>query len=189
MRNPLHPTLLSPLLIHLQSRTFVQDTGRKLIEVLDNVEHKKWRVDLIEDPQYLILQSVETIDHQEKPAVQLWIQRNPFKITAIRAVDAWQPTLQLPKPQNPLTSSNQLIKEIEGSKKAIIWETEDRGFKYAGNAAVLSVKKSITAKYIGFGEQGGRHFFKENTYMNYFSKFQINIFTLMAISFTNSTRL
>lgn len=34
----------------------------------------------------------------------------------------------------------------------------------------MSVEKHPQAKYMGFGGQGGKGLFKDNTYMNYFSE-------------------
>ena len=46
---------------------------------------------------------------------------------------------------------------------------------YTERATVLAVEKSVTADFMGFGEQGGKHLFKKKTYMNYFSKLLIEL--------------
>lgn len=57
-----------------------------------------------------------------------------------------------------------------GSQPAVVWQTKERGLRYQGKATVLSLEKPSTARYFGWGEQGGRSFVKDRTFMNYFSK-------------------
>ncbi|RPA77141.1 hypothetical protein BJ508DRAFT_213076 [Ascobolus immersus RN42] len=155
------------------SRTVIEDTLTALINKLDALQRVDWRVELVEDPQYFILQSV--ID-PEKPTrnviVQLWIQRDPFKITAIRSVQSLPPAEKLPTIQNladPATTGRISLSEAAGSQRAIIWQTKECGLQYDDRATILTIAKPVTADYMGFGEQGGKGLFKKRTYLNYFN--------------------
>lgn len=146
----------------------------KLIATLDAVEGITWAVELIKDPQHYILQSVcDPTGPNRKVEVQLWIRRDPFQITAVRVLSSLQPAEKIPELQ--LLDSDS-IKQLElqtasGAASAIVWKTKPRGLQYRDNATVLVVEKSVTADFIGFGEQGGKNLFKKKTFMNYFSKF------------------
>lgn len=145
----------------------------KLIATLDGVEGINWSVELIKDPQHYILQSVrEPTGPNRKVEVQLWIRRDPFQITAVRVLSSLPPSEKIPELQ--LLDSDS-VKQLElqtanGAASAIVWKTKPRGLHYRENATVLVVEKSVTADFIGFGEQGGKNLFKKKTFMNYFSK-------------------
>ncbi|KAH6887057.1 glycosyl hydrolases family 31-domain-containing protein [Thelonectria olida] len=154
------------------TRTIIQDTLTQLISTLDAVEGVNWAVEMVEDPRYYILQSVLDPDtEQRKVQVQLWIQRDPFQIIAVRVLTNQVPAEKLPEIQNfESDAMKQLsLPTTKGAEAAIIWKTEPRGLQYNDYATVLAVEKSVTADYMGFGEQGGKDFFKKNTYMNYFN--------------------
>ncbi|KAF6826526.1 alpha-1,4-glucan lyase [Colletotrichum musicola] len=151
------------------TRTLIRDTTTELIKTLDEAEGIKWDVELIQGDQYYILQSV-VIDPQTSEKVkevQLWVQRNPFQITAVRVLKSLAPAEALPVDisAGPLIFEN----EAEGSRRAVIWKTKRRGLMYGERATVLALEKSITADFMGFGEQGGNDLFKKETYMNYFN--------------------
>jgi len=157
----------------LDRRTIIQDTLSKLIATLDAVEGITWSVELIQDPQHYILQSVrDASGPKRKVELQLWIRRHPFQITAVRVLSSLQPAEKIPELQ--LLDSDS-VKQLElqtasGAASAIVWKTKPRGLQYRDNSTVLVVEKSVTADFIGFGEQGGKHLFKKKTYMNYFSR-------------------
>lgn len=154
------------------SRTLIEDTLSRLIATLDAVEGITWAVELVKDPQYYVLQSVtDPTGPSRKVELQLWIRRSPFQITAIRVLESMQPAEKLPELQ--LLDSDS-VKQLElqtapGAASAIVWRTKPRGLQYRDNSTVLVVDKSVTADYIGFGEQGGKSLFKKKTYMNYFN--------------------
>ena len=157
------------------TRTIVQDTLSEMIQVLDIAENVKWQVELLDqDSRYLILQSI--IDPglaSQRTGVQLWVQRNPFKITAVRAVKAAPASPILPQLQAPVdasVASKLSIKETQGRQNAIIWQTKERPLQYYQDATIPAVEKPYMARYAGFGEQGGNRMFKDNVYMNYFSE-------------------
>ncbi|KXJ89911.1 alpha-1,4-glucan lyase [Microdochium bolleyi] len=155
------------------TRTIIRDTTTDLIETLDAAEKISWRVELVEHNEYYILQSVVKGDNgKEDKELQLWIQRNPFQITAVRVLKGLAPAEKLPQ-ADELQAGNadglQFANEAEGARPAVIWKTKRRGLLYGDHSTVLCVEKSITADYMGFGEQGGNDLFKDKTYMNYFN--------------------
>ncbi|KAK1727512.1 alpha-1,4-glucan lyase [Colletotrichum acutatum] len=155
------------------TRTLIRDTTTELISILDKCEELAWQVELIEDDQYYILQSVVQRDPNAPPEkeVQLWISRNPFQITAVRLLKSLAPAEARPVPQ---TFEKDVVESLtlpvnEGFRPAVIWKTKPRGLLYGEHSAILCLDKSITADYMGFGEQGGKDLFKKKTYMNYFN--------------------
>ncbi|KAK7415851.1 hypothetical protein QQZ08_012222 [Neonectria magnoliae] len=154
------------------TRTIVLDTLSQLISSLDAVEGINWAVELVEDPQYYILQSVMNPGtDQRRVECQLWVQRDPFQITAVRVLKSQGPAERLPEIQSldAGTVDKVQLQTHTGADKAVIWKTKPRGLQYTNTATVLAVEKSATADYMGFGEQGGKHLFKKKTYMNYFN--------------------
>lgn len=124
------------------------------------------------DTRYYLLESVMiTASGKEDQVVQLWIQRNPFRITAIRDVASAGTAALLPALQHPALEfdAKHQIPAAPGRRNAIVWQTKERGLLYQGDATVINVDKPQTAKYLGFGEQGGRSLYKDKTFMNYFN--------------------
>ena len=157
----------------LNRRTIIEDTLSRLVATLDAVEGITWAVELVKDPQHYILQSVrDPTGPARKIEVQLWIRRDPFQITAVRVLSSLPPSEKIPELQ--LLDSDS-VKQLDlptasGASSAIVWKTKPRGLQYRDNSTVLVLEKSVTADYIGFGEQGGKNLFKKKTFMNYFSK-------------------
>ena len=74
-------------MLTIGSRTIIRDTLSLLISTLDAVENIDWAVEIIEDPKYYILQSVmNPKTDQRQVKLQLWVQRDPFQITAVRVL-------------------------------------------------------------------------------------------------------
>jgi hypothetical protein len=155
------------------SRTIVKDTLSSLIATLDELENVDWAVEVVEDPRYIILQSVMNPKASNRRVqLQIWVQRDSFQITAVRVLESSPPVEKLPELQ---TADAGTAKQLElpisrGAQAAIIWRTKPRGLQFSGTATFLSAEKSVTADFMGFGEQGGQNLFKKRTYMNYFSK-------------------
>jgi hypothetical protein len=107
-----------------------------------------------------------------KVEVQLWIQKDPFQITAVRVLESLPPAEQVPQIQtlDAATLDKLTFTNVKGAKSAVIWKTKPRGLRYTNRATILEIEKSVTADFMGFGEQGGKNLFKKETYMNYFSK-------------------
>ncbi|KAJ1323679.1 Glycosyl hydrolases family 31 [Microdochium nivale] len=155
------------------TRTIIRDTTLDLIETLDAAEKLTWRVELTQDDEYYILQSMVTRgDGKEETELQLWIRRSPFQITAVRVLKGLTPAEKLPQTDAPGASSVDdlhVANGTGGARRAVIWKTKRRGLLYGDHATVLCIEKSITANYMGFGGQGGKDLFKDKTYMNYFN--------------------
>ncbi|KAL1636191.1 hypothetical protein SLS58_009885 [Diplodia intermedia] len=144
------------------TRTIIRAELSKMIEILDRAEGIEWSVQFDDsNPRYYNLRSV---DKSGNPTVQLWIQRDPFRIMATRTIK-----MHLRDDELPISAPAE-------SGQAVIWKTKKRPLQYQvrdtqqePSAIVLSVEKPDPARYMGFGEQGGNHLFKDNTYMNYFN--------------------
>lgn len=162
------------------TRTIVQDTLTKTIEILDLAEGLQWHIELIQpNDEYYVLQSVigsESVDDpSRKVIVQLWIERNPINITAVRAIKTTGVVTQLPTLSPISNVKPEVVKRLTiytppDSRVAVIWRTKNNPLQWLGNATVLAIEKPLSAKYTGFGEQGGRRIFKDNVCMNYFSE-------------------
>ncbi|OJD31815.1 glycoside hydrolase family 31 protein [Diplodia corticola] len=142
------------------TRTMLEDRLSKTIRVLDAAEDIIWDVEF--DPTHVnhfILRSVVVLKGKRLPVVELWIQRSPFQITAVRTIKAAS-----------ITGPPRIPVDIPGhSGRAIIWQTTENPLKYDERATILSVEKHPQAKYMGFGGQGGGKLFKDKVYMNYFN--------------------
>ncbi|KAF4452162.1 alpha-1,4-glucan lyase [Fusarium austroafricanum] len=158
------------------TRTIIKDTlggPGGLINTLDDLEGIDWAMELIDtDPRYLILQTVmNPKTPNRRVELQIWVQRDPFQIIAVRVLGSNPPCEKLPELQsvNSRTAKQLELPTHKGAEAAIIWKTRPRGLQYSGHSTILSVEKSVTADFMGFGEQGGKHLFKKKTYMNYFN--------------------
>lgn len=162
------------------TRTIVQDTLTKTIEILDLSEGLSWHVELVQpNDEYYVLQSVldsESIDDpSRKVIVQLWIERNPINITAIRAIRTTGVVTQRPKLSQISNVKPDIVKKLAiytppDSRVTVIWRTKNNPLQWLDNATILAIEKPLSAKYTSFGEQGGRRMFKDNVCMNYFSE-------------------
>lgn len=147
------------------SQILVQDTGTRLVDSLDHAEEVEWDVELEDDPQseHIVLMSVlkerspaHAGGYIRTPQVKLFIQRDPFRITATRWVGTSPAFFSLPNLEDAINSHDSEDEEVE----AVIWRTKERGFQYGQGAVVLTVERTPTARYVGFGEQGGVNFVK-----------------------------
>ncbi|KAH7025658.1 alpha-1,4-glucan lyase [Microdochium trichocladiopsis] len=154
------------------TRTIIRDTTTELIRVLDRVQNIDWRVDLIQSDEYYILQSIVVHDGKDEKGLELWIQKDPFQITAVRLLTGLEPATRPPQAQDLEDSNHDGLgfpNEVSGQRRAVIWQTKPRGLLYGDQSTVLCLERSVTADYMGFGEQGGSSFFKERTFLNYFN--------------------
>ncbi|KAH9904314.1 glycosyl hydrolases family 31-domain-containing protein [Xylariomycetidae sp. FL2044] len=153
------------------TRTIVQDDLTEMIGILNAAEGINWKVEFkTVGTTYYILQSILIkSDSSEEIIVQLWLQRNPFRITAVRSIASAGTSAKPPALQHPALESPESIPAAPGRSNAIIWQTKVRGLMYQDSATILNIDKPLTAKYLGFGEQGGKSLFKSNTFMNYFN--------------------
>ncbi|EKG12891.1 Glycoside hydrolase family 31 [Macrophomina phaseolina MS6] len=153
------------------TRTIIRGNLSNMIDILDRAEGITWSVQFDDsNPRYYILRSV---DGNGKPVVQLWIQRDPFRIIATRTIKT---PGKLKMHVRDDEESHLPITAPAESGQAVIWKTKKRPLQYQVRgsdkepcAIVLSVEKPDPARFMGFGEQGGKDLFKDNTFMNYFN--------------------
>ncbi|EKG21729.1 Glycoside hydrolase family 31 [Macrophomina phaseolina MS6] len=144
------------------TKSLLEGRLSKMTRVLDTAEEIVWDVEF--DPTHVthfILRSIIVSRGKRVPVVELWIQRNPFRITAIRRIK----TRLTPE----VSPYGDISVDIPGPGRAIIWQTTENPLRHDGRATILSVEKKPQAKYMGFGGQGGKNLFKDNTYLNYFN--------------------
>ncbi len=152
----------------------MQDTATDLIKNLDDAEEVSWHVELQDTSDYYILKSVTDSGADRTSTVKLYIKKRPFQIIATSYVTKLSPFLAVPDIDVPngvpngVTNGN--ASSDDGATEAVIWQTKECGLHYGHGAVVLFVQKTPTARYVGFGEQGGKNFAKDKTFMNYFSK-------------------
>ena len=147
----------------------VQPSLAKLIEVLNSHDEFEWNVELKLVDEFLVLQSLVKTNESWANATQLWVRRQPFQITAFQSlttISKWtgisQPSYAVPE--------NMKLQEVPGWRPLVVWQMSERGIRYQGKSTILSVQKPSTARYLGFGEQGGSSLLKDKTFMDYFSK-------------------
>lgn len=167
---------------------------KQLRDSLDEFEHQYWSVEVDEVPKpdptrpnaptntHYSLRSISYASAEDKAAnkdgqivIDILIEKAEFHMTAVRQVE--------PVPVRDRAN----IAELIGAKKVamladthkfrpwrVIWETVKRPIRWQKfgetYATVLSLVKPGSAKYIGFGEQGGKSLLKKSTYMNYFGE-------------------
>ena len=152
----------------------IQPTIPDLIKVLDDHDQSQWEVELVEDDLFLILQSSIRQDSGSSDVVtQLWIRRCPFQITAVQPLKATPRWNSMPRLLLPNNNARVNIPETGGVRPSVVWQTQMNGVRYQDSATILSVQKPSTAAYLGWGEQGGTSLFKDDTFLNYFSKFPL----------------
>ncbi|KOS22241.1 Alpha-glucosidase 2 [Escovopsis weberi] len=160
-----------PLFTDFNNRTTITATASKLIENLDRLEKVDWEVTLKDAGSHFVLQSVKHVEGKKIPEVQLWLQKDPLQITAVRLLHSNGAVEPIPKgtTTDPDINNAITLHERMGSAAAVIWKTRVNPIRYWGTATILSEQSSVTSRFMGFGEQGGQHLFKRNTFMNYFN--------------------
>ena len=136
------------------------------MDIHDGLE---WDVDLKSVGDCLVLQSWVRETKSWEKATELWVQGQPFQITAVQSlttIPRWTGVSHL----SSSASENIELQEVRGWRPSVVWQTSERGIRYQGNSTILSVEKPCTARYFGFGEQGGSSFIKDKTFLDYFSK-------------------
>ena len=142
--------------------------------MLDAHERVDWDVQLVEDDDFLILQSlVSKIGEPPKVVTQLWIQRYPFQISAVQPLEVTPRWNRMPRLSLPANDERVRLPETLGSRASVVWQTKECGLRYQGTATVLTLEKPDLARYLGWGEQAGTSLFKDRVMTNYFSKNRI----------------
>ncbi|KAF8453391.1 glycosyl hydrolases family 31-domain-containing protein [Kalaharituber pfeilii] len=103
-------------------------------------------------------------------------KENHFRITAIRELRPTPSSVAGSSITNLATGyyfDKKLETRAAEKQWRIVWDTVDAPIawrKFSETyATILTARKPGSARYIGFGEQGGRNFLKTSTYMNYFN--------------------
>lgn len=139
--------------------------------MLDSADKLQWDVELIDDERFLIFQSFYKLKNGSKQiATQLWIQKGPFKISAIQPLKSISNWGDMPRLAKSDEEARVELPKVQGQRGLIVWETAECPLRYQGSATVISVKKPRTAAYLGFGEQGGKSLLRDCTFMNFLSK-------------------
>lgn len=128
------------------TRSVVMDSVEELRELLREGENK-FNVNIdTENTEGIVLRTQGTDDH---PSLKMVIKFNPFVIEVFGFS----------------TKTNDEFR---------VWQTANPGIYYTPNGAedyaiIQAVNKPATAKYIGFGEQGGHSLSKNTEQLNYFN--------------------
>ncbi len=126
------------------TRTVVQDTLNELLEILDDVtvEYKEQV-----EPNGNRTLHLTTKGQDNKPFMEVVVGCNPFYIK---------------------------IMKYAGDQAFQVWKTAVPAIYYTPNkegdySIIQAVEKPATAKYIGFGEQGGKELSKNTAQLTYFN--------------------
>jgi alpha-glucosidase len=126
------------------TRSVVMDSIEELRTVLNASEN--FQVSIQENNEQIELTTQGTDDH---PSLKMVVKFNPFVIEVFGFS----------------TETNDYFR---------VWQTANPGIYYTSNgsedyAIIQAVNKPATAKYIGFGEQGGQGLTKNTAQLNYFN--------------------
>ncbi|KAF8461242.1 glycosyl hydrolases family 31-domain-containing protein [Kalaharituber pfeilii] len=148
------------------SRTVIMNTLTTLRAYLDEVEDVIWDTAVTDAGNYYSLQSLvyNTMNdhrnrHNGNVATELRIYKSSFRIEAVREVEET-------RPRGP--------REVSSSQSSkVVWSTPAGclGYKTVGTTQniIFAASKPGSARYMGFGEQGGQELLKKPTFMNYFN--------------------
>ena len=139
------------------TRSVVRNTFEELRNDLEKKE-QFWIIKSEKDEESIELVTEYKDYDLHKKIMKVSVQYNPFKITVYKYA-SWD--------NNFDQDENDFFQ---------VWETEENGIYYTFNGiekedyAILQViQKPATAKYIGFGEQGGKSLCKNTAQVNYFN--------------------
>jgi alpha-glucosidase len=131
------------------SRTVVQDTTDDLIRILYEKENFQIDVNDLNEKQgvEMITKIRDESGNFTQPVMKVEVNFAPFSIKAYNYID-----------------------KVE----FLVWETAETSIYFTPNgendyAIIQAVNKPSSAKYIGFGEQGGQNLTKNSTQANYFN--------------------
>ncbi|KAH7333781.1 glycosyl hydrolases family 31-domain-containing protein [Rhizoctonia solani] len=153
------------------SRNIVQDTFQGLVETLDKFENTDWEVgyDTQTYPGHIVLES----RFKKSPpisggldkdyALRIFVRQNPFKIFALRRIKVYNTR------EEQLLQAAKVLTVDDSPTEKVIWQTKQNGILYSGKMTLFEVEKPGTARYLGFGEQGGRQVLKSKQICDYFN--------------------
>ncbi|KAG8729955.1 hypothetical protein FRC12_020595, partial [Ceratobasidium sp. 428] len=148
------------------SRNLVQDNMKDLIDTLDKFEGVDWKVVTEETADYVKIESQPVLPSYEgEYHMCIYIRKKRCKIVAIQPLkrQVTGETLRLSNEfgDTALTDAGNDVK--------IVWATKSNGILYSGKTTVVEVEKPGMARYLGFGEQGGRQLLKTKLIVDYFN--------------------
>ncbi|KAG8711613.1 hypothetical protein FRC09_020508 [Ceratobasidium sp. 395] len=142
----------------------------RLVTRLDEVEMTTWTVKVDPCDDYVKIVSLDTHD-EKNPIVhmELYVRKNNCRIVAIRPLER-RSTGLLNNIAQEFKIENLLVPAHQQDYK-IVWMTKESGILYSrsGKTTVIEVEKPSTARYLGFGEQGGRQLLKSKVIVDYFN--------------------
>ncbi|CAE6345185.1 unnamed protein product [Rhizoctonia solani] len=154
------------------SRNIVQNTFKELVQVLDRFENTDWEVgyDTQTYPGYIVLESRfkkpsgEVSGGLDKDyAERIFVCKKPFQIFAIRRIAVYNT-----REESLLQQAKVLTVDTSPTEK-VIWQIKPQGILYSGKMSLFEVDKPGSARYLGFGEQGGRQILKSKQICDYFN--------------------
>ncbi|KAG8714455.1 hypothetical protein FRC11_008407 [Ceratobasidium sp. 423] len=153
------------------SRNVVQDTFKALVDTLDKFENTDWEVgyDTQTYPGFIVLESrfkkIPPITGGLDPdyALRIFVSKKPFQIVALRRI-----TVYNTREEGLLQQAKVLSVDTSPTEK-VIWQIKPQGILYSGKTALFEVEKPPTARYLGFGEQGGRQVLKSKQICDFFN--------------------
>lgn len=154
------------------SRNIVQDTFKGLVETLDKFENTEWEVgyDTQSYPGYIVIESRPKTPSGPSAGgldknyhCRIFVSQKPFQIVALRRI-----TVYNTREEGLLQSANVLSVDSTPTEK-VIWQTKEKGILYSGKTALFEVEKPPSARYLGFGEQGGRQVLKSKMICDFFN--------------------
>ncbi|CAE6448249.1 unnamed protein product [Rhizoctonia solani] len=153
------------------SRNIVQDTFKGLVDTLDKFENTDWEVgyDTQTYPGFIVLESrfkkTPPITGGLDPdyALRIFVCKKPCQIVALRRI-----TVYNTREEGLLQQAKVLSVDTTPTEK-VVWQTKPQGILYSGKTALFEVEKPPTARYLGFGEQGGRQVLKSKQICDFFN--------------------
>ncbi|CAE6481651.1 unnamed protein product, partial [Rhizoctonia solani] len=159
------------------SRNLVQDTLADLISTLDRFERVSWEVHSRDEGDLVIIESRPTRGANNRSArvpptapdpegyyMQLRIRKRNFKMIALQPISRSRSC-----EDDDLRTFRVCGPDERKFDIKVVWQTKASGILYFDRAVVIEVEKPGRARYLGFGEQGGRQLLKTKVIIDYFN--------------------
>ncbi|CAE6421841.1 unnamed protein product [Rhizoctonia solani] len=159
------------------SRNLVQDTLAELISTLDRFERVSWKVHCRDEGDIVIIESRPVHGANNRSArvpptapdpegfyMQLRIRKRNFKMIALQPISRSRSC-----EDDDLKTFRIYGPDEKKFDVKVVWQTKAAGILYSGRATVIEVEKPGRARYLGFGEQGGRQLLKTKVIIDYFN--------------------
>ncbi|KAH7333765.1 glycosyl hydrolases family 31-domain-containing protein [Rhizoctonia solani] len=159
------------------SRNLVQDTLTELISTLDRFERVNWKVNCRDEGDLVIIESRPVRGANNRSArvpptapdpegfyMQLRIRKRNFKMIALQPISRSRSCEDDDLKTFRICGPDEKKFDIK-----VVWQTKAAGILYSDKATVIEVEKPGRARYLGFGEQGGRQLLKTKVIIDYFN--------------------